>query len=166
MYNPCCDQGPQPIRSYSISHDWSKPDLSKRFWSGQWAAAPLQRVANQWIAWKVDSTQTSLKLPFTLQQQRNVVFVFQLGDKAEPGALVWFGFYSCSLNQHMVQSGWLVGLQLAGQSRMTGGAAGPAKQTTMYLAKYHGLINYKDTKTKCCHLKKLTCKGTLQQVFY
>ena len=29
----------------------------------------------------------------------------------------------------------------------------------------HGLINYKDTKTKCRHLKKLTCKGTLWQVF-
>ncbi len=31
----------------------------------------------------------------------------------------------------------------------------------------HGLINYKDTKTKCkCrHLKNLTCKGTLRQVF-
>ncbi len=24
----------------------------------------------------------------------------------------------------------------------------------------HGLINYKDTKTKCRHLTKLTCKGT------
>ncbi len=23
----------------------------------------------------------------------------------------------------------------------------------------HGLISYKDTKTKCRHLKKLTCKG-------
>ncbi len=29
----------------------------------------------------------------------------------------------------------------------------------------HGLINYIDTKAKCCHLKKLTCKGTLRQVF-
>jgi len=29
----------------------------------------------------------------------------------------------------------------------------------------HGLINYLDTKTKCRHLKKFTCKGTLQQVF-
>jgi hypothetical protein len=25
---------------------------------------------------------------------------------------------------------------------------------------YHGLPNYIDTKAKCCHLKKLTCKGT------
>jgi hypothetical protein len=24
----------------------------------------------------------------------------------------------------------------------------------------HGLINYIDTKAKCCHLKKLTSKGT------
>jgi hypothetical protein len=29
----------------------------------------------------------------------------------------------------------------------------------------HGLINYKDTKIKCRHLKKLACKGTLRQVF-
>ncbi len=29
----------------------------------------------------------------------------------------------------------------------------------------HVLINYIDTKAKCCHLKKLTCKGTLLQVF-
>jgi hypothetical protein len=29
----------------------------------------------------------------------------------------------------------------------------------------HGLINYIDTKAKCHHLKKLTCKGTLRQVF-
>jgi hypothetical protein len=27
-----------------------------------------------------------------------------------------------------------------------------------------GLINSKDTKTKCRHLKKFTCKGTLRQV--
>ncbi len=29
----------------------------------------------------------------------------------------------------------------------------------------HGLINYIGTKTNCRHLKKLTCKGTLRQVF-
>ncbi len=29
----------------------------------------------------------------------------------------------------------------------------------------HGLINYMDLKAKCRHLKKLTCKGTLRQVF-
>jgi hypothetical protein len=29
----------------------------------------------------------------------------------------------------------------------------------------HGLINYIDTKAKCRHLKKLTCKGTLRHVF-
>jgi hypothetical protein len=29
----------------------------------------------------------------------------------------------------------------------------------------HGLINFIDTKIKCRHLKKLTCKGTLWQVF-
>jgi hypothetical protein len=31
----------------------------------------------------------------------------------------------------------------------------------------HGLINYIDTKAICCHChpKKLTCKGTLRQVF-
>jgi hypothetical protein len=29
----------------------------------------------------------------------------------------------------------------------------------------HGLINNVDTKAKCRHLKKLTCKGALRQVF-
>jgi hypothetical protein len=29
----------------------------------------------------------------------------------------------------------------------------------------HGLINYIHTKAKCRLLKKLTCKGTLRQVF-
>ena len=29
----------------------------------------------------------------------------------------------------------------------------------------HGLINYIDTKAKCRHLKKLTCKGALRQSF-
>ncbi len=29
----------------------------------------------------------------------------------------------------------------------------------------HGLINYIETKAKGCHLKKITCKGTLRQVF-
>ncbi len=38
--------------------------LSKRFWSNQWAAAPLQRVANQWVTLGVDSIQTSLKTIF------------------------------------------------------------------------------------------------------
>jgi hypothetical protein len=33
------------------------------------------------------------------------------------------------------------------------------------LQKYHGLINYLDTKAKCRPLKKFTCKGTLQLVF-
>jgi hypothetical protein len=33
-----------------------------------------------------------------------------------------------------------------------------------YIAR-HGLINFIDIKAKCCHLKKLPCKGTLQQVF-
>jgi hypothetical protein len=30
---------------------------------------------------------------------------------------------------------------------------------------HHGLINFIDTKAKCCHLKKFTCKGTLRQVY-
>ncbi len=29
----------------------------------------------------------------------------------------------------------------------------------------HGLINYTDTKMKCRHLKKMSYKGTLRQVF-
>jgi hypothetical protein len=35
----------------------------------------------------------------------------------------------------------------------------------LLLTPWHGLINYVDTKAKCRHLKKLTCKGTLRQVF-
>ncbi len=30
---------------------------------------------------------------------------------------------------------------------------------------HHGLMNFIDTKAKCRHLKKLTCNGTLRQVF-
>jgi hypothetical protein len=30
---------------------------------------------------------------------------------------------------------------------------------------WHGLINYIDTKAKCRHLEKITCKGTLRHVF-
>ncbi len=29
----------------------------------------------------------------------------------------------------------------------------------------HGLINYKDKRVICRHLRKLTCKGTLLEVF-
>jgi hypothetical protein len=29
----------------------------------------------------------------------------------------------------------------------------------------HGILNYIETKAKCRHLKKLTCKGILRQVF-
>jgi hypothetical protein len=29
----------------------------------------------------------------------------------------------------------------------------------------HGVINYVDTKANCRNIKKLTCKGTLRQVF-
>jgi hypothetical protein len=35
----------------------------------------------------------------------------------------------------------------------------------MLLGLNQGLINYKETKAKCRHLKKFTCKGTLRQVF-
>jgi hypothetical protein len=34
---------------------------------------------------------------------------------------------------------------------------------TCFLLEEHGLINYIDTKEKFCHLKKLTCKGTVRQ---
>ncbi len=29
----------------------------------------------------------------------------------------------------------------------------------------HGLINYIDTKAKCRHIEKLTCKGTLRKIY-
>jgi hypothetical protein len=38
--------------------------LSKRFWSDQWAAVQVQRVANQWVAWWGRFLQTSLKTKF------------------------------------------------------------------------------------------------------
>jgi len=43
----------------------------------------------------------------------------------------------------------------------------PERQRTKWLRDYnnHGLIHYIDTKAKCRHLKILTCKGTLRQVF-
>ena len=37
--------------------------------------------------------------------------------------------------------------------------------TSFMIRPRHGLINYKDTRTKCRHLKKLTWKGTLRRVF-
>ncbi len=40
----------------------------------------------------------------------------------------------------------------------------PLRQVLLLVINTHGLINYKDTKTKCRRLKILTCKGTLRQV--
>ncbi len=42
-----------------------------------------------------------------------------------------------------------------------GRARVPCAQSAL---RYHGLINYLDSKAKCRHLKELTCKGTLRQV--
>ncbi len=42
-----------------------------------------------------------------------------------------------------------------------GRARVPCAQSAL---RYHGLINYVDTKAKCPHMKVLTCKGTLRQV--
>ena len=41
-----------PCRAGSLKDDWSLPRGSKerRYGSDQWAAAPLQRVANHWVA--------------------------------------------------------------------------------------------------------------------
>jgi hypothetical protein len=36
---------------------------------------------------------------------------------------------------------------------------------TRTMVQLHGLVTYIDTKAKCRHLKKLTCKGTLRPVF-
>jgi hypothetical protein len=35
----------------------------------------------------------------------------------------------------------------------------------LFVTLAHGLIYYKETKLKCRHLRKLTCKWTLRQVF-
>jgi hypothetical protein len=37
--------------------------------------------------------------------------------------------------------------------------------TQPHLWSNHGLINFVDPKAKWCHLIKMTCKGTLWQVF-
>ncbi len=55
--------GPAALETIILQTGGQNRILSKRFLSHQWAAAPLQRVANQW-----DSIQTSLKLLFTFQQ--------------------------------------------------------------------------------------------------
>ena len=39
------------------------------------------------------------------------------------------------------------------------------KQKELKKSLYHELINYIDTKAKWRHLKKMTCKETLRQVF-
>jgi hypothetical protein len=41
----------------------------------------------------------------------------------------------------------------------------PVPHTGTLYSVQHELINYIDAKGKCGHLKKLTCKGTLRQVF-
>jgi hypothetical protein len=45
------------------------------------------------------------------------------------------------------------------------GQAGQASRHTRQVVPGHSLINYLDTKAKCRHLKKLTPKRTLRQVF-
>jgi hypothetical protein len=35
-----------------------------------------------------------------------------------------------------------------------------------HVAYVHGQIKYTDTRAKCRHLTKLTCKGTMRQVFF
>ncbi len=51
---------------------------------------------------------------------------------------------------------WREGTEVSG-GVLRGGGAWEATWTTV--------MNYKDTKAKCRHLKKLTCKGILLQVF-
>ncbi len=54
------------LRGDSITDCWSKPDLvySKSIWSEQWAAVPLQRVANQWVSWEVIFHSNQFKTAF------------------------------------------------------------------------------------------------------
>ncbi len=53
LFFPCTDlQRSDSQRGNSITDGWSKNRiLSKRFGSDQWTVAPVQRVANQWVAW-------------------------------------------------------------------------------------------------------------------
>jgi hypothetical protein len=38
-------------------------------------------------------------------------------------------------------------------------------QISLCNGEHHGLMNYIDTTAKCRHLKQLTCKGALRQMF-
>ncbi len=49
--------------------------------------------------------------------------------------------------------------------KTTAGLKRASKRIQQSVGSEHELINYKDTKTKFRHLKKITCKGTLRQVF-
>ncbi len=53
-------------------------------------------------------------------------------------------------------------LSLLPVPRALGFSAATAKNGLLV---YLGLLNYIDTKAKCRHIKKFTCKGTLRQVF-
>ncbi len=52
------------LRGDSITPSSQSRILSKRFWSDQWAAAPLQEVANQWVVWKGRFHSNQLKNTF------------------------------------------------------------------------------------------------------
>jgi hypothetical protein len=66
----------------------------------------------------------------------------------------------CCADLHSTQIGW--GLKFLQQDCVK-----QIWNSSRHLGKVslHGLINYKDTKTQCRHLKRFTWKGTLQQVF-
>ncbi len=52
---------PQPKRNFC-----NRRVVKTRFWSDQWAAAPLQLVANQWVSWKGRFHSNQFITTFTL----------------------------------------------------------------------------------------------------
>ncbi len=59
--------GPAALEVIILQTGGLKRILSKRFWSDQWAAAPLQQVANQWVAlggrFNLNQVKTTLDPP-------------------------------------------------------------------------------------------------------
>ncbi len=63
-----------------------KQIMSKRFWPDQWEEAPLQRVANQWVAWEAEGRFLSNQfnnyfLPSTSNEMSSISFNSAINEK-------------------------------------------------------------------------------------
>ncbi len=74
--------------------------------------------------------------------------------QSSPTELIWFDIYSTCYSSYILLHLGQMFIKIMYLTRQ--------RQCMLFS---HGLINYIDTKEKCRHLKKLTCKGTLRQVF-